>query len=56
MSDLLNMKEVTFTDDKGEIVEGIDLTIDTCDFSITLPIDTRRMNKEKVEELINLLS
>ena len=56
MSDLLNMKEITFTDDKGEIVEGIDLTIDTCDFSITLPIDTRRMNTKRVEELINLLS
>lgn len=56
MSDLLSMEEVTFIDENGEAQAGIDLTIDSCDFSITLPIDIRRMNKEEIEELINLLS
>ena len=52
MSNLLEMKDIVFIDENGEAQAGVDLTIDTCDFSITLPIDTRRMNKEKVEKLI----
>ena len=45
-----------FIDENGEAQAGVDLTIDTCDFSITLPIDTRRMTNTKLKELIKQFS
>lgn len=56
MSNLLEMKDIVFIDENGEAKAGVDLTIDTCDFSITLPIDTRRMTNTKLKELIKQFS
>lgn len=51
MSDIYEIKEVNF-EENGEKIQGLDLTIDVYDISITLPIDTRRINLKELKKLM----
>ena len=51
MSDIYEIEEVNF-EEKGEKIQGLDLTIDVYDISITLPIDTRRINLKELKKLM----
>ena len=52
MSDIYEIEEVNF-EENGEKIQGLDLTIDVYDISITLPIDTRRINLKELKKLMN---
>ena len=51
MSDIYEIEEVNF-EENGEKIQGLDLTIDVYDISITLPIDTRRINLKELKKLM----
>lgn len=51
MSDIYEIEEVSF-EENGEKIQGLDLTIDVYDISITLPIDTRRINLKELKKLM----
>ena len=51
MSDIYEIKEVNFKE-IDEKIQGLDLTIDVYDISITLPIDTRRINLKELKKLM----
>lgn len=51
MSDIYEIEEVSF-EENGEKIQGLDLTIDVYDISITLPIDTRRINLKEIKKLM----
>jgi hypothetical protein len=51
MSDIYEIEEVNF-EENGETIQGLDLTIDVYDISITLPIDTRRINLKELKKLM----
>lgn len=51
MSDIYEIEEVNF-EENGETIQGLDLTIDVYDNSITLPIDTRRINLKELKKLM----
>lgn len=51
MSDIYEIEEVSF-EENGETIQGLDLTIDVYDISITLPIDTRRINLKELKKLM----
>lgn len=51
MSDIYEIEEVNF-EKNGEKIQGLDLTIDVYDISITLPIDTRRINLKELKKLM----
>lgn len=51
MSDIYKIEEVSF-EENGETIQGLDLTIDVYDISITLPIDTRRINLKELKKLM----
>ena len=51
MSDIYEIEEVNF-EENGEKIQGLDLTIDVYFISITLPIDTRRINLKELKKLM----
>ena len=51
MNDIYEIEEVNF-EENGEKIQGLDLTIDVYDISITLPIDTRRINLKELKKLM----
>lgn len=51
MSNIYEIEEVNF-EENGEKIQGLDLTIDVYDISITLPIDTRRINLKELKKLM----
>lgn len=51
MSDIYEIEEVNF-EENGEKIQGLDLTINVYDISITLPIDTRRINLKELKKLM----
>lgn len=51
MSDIYEIEEVNF-EENGEKIQGLNLTIDVYDISITLPIDTRRINLKELKKLM----
>lgn len=51
MSDIYEIEEVNF-EENGEKIQGLDLIIDVYDISITLPIDTRRINLKELKKLM----